>query len=154
MRLMLSLCIGGMLCAGSAQASCALPEESAALNSRVLQTELMVAALSCGNREQYNDFVQRFHHVLKDHGDALRGYFMRTYGDEGEGELNAFITRLANQASNRSLERSEIEFCQKAAMIFHDVLEQLPWEYASYTTDYQFADAHGIERCDQYYTLR
>jgi hypothetical protein len=42
----------------AAAGTCSLPNEQAAIDARVLQSELMVGALSCGHQSQYNAFVR------------------------------------------------------------------------------------------------
>jgi hypothetical protein len=46
--------------AKSSRSTCANDRELAALNARVVQTELMVAALSCEERTRYNEFAMSF----------------------------------------------------------------------------------------------
>ena len=52
---------------------CASERDLAALNTRVLQTELMVAALSCGEKQRYNTFVTTYQTVLTDRGPGAAG---------------------------------------------------------------------------------
>ena len=73
----------------------------------------MVAALSCGAREyrsKYNDFVVRFRPALRRNGRTLRAIFKRTYGAHGRRQLDTYVTRLANEASVRSMENDR--FCE------------------------------------------
>ena len=74
----LMICIASAL-PSSAQAKakprpgyCASDTDLAALNARVLQTELMVAALSCDEKQRYNSFVTAYREVLRDRGQALQ----------------------------------------------------------------------------------
>ena len=62
-----------------------------ALNVRALQTELMVGALACGERERYNAFVQARQPELVPYAQTLQ----RMQGKR----TNAFVTRVANAAS-------------------------------------------------------
>ena len=90
--------------AGSAGAViCADRVERESLNVRQLQTQLMVAALSCNQRSDYNDFVRRFRPALADHSGVMKGYFRRIYGSRSAHEINAYVTRLANEASALSI---------------------------------------------------
>ena len=83
--------------------TCALPAEQAALDTSVLQSELVVAALSCGANSQYNGFVQKFESELVALGAAFRNYFARIYGPNGEDRMDQTVTRLANIAEVRSM---------------------------------------------------
>ena len=62
-------------------ADCARPQELHALNTRVLQTELMVAALACGYQAGYNRFVGAFRHDLIEQGGTLRATLERNSHD-------------------------------------------------------------------------
>ena len=86
--------------------TCASPVEKAAFDSRVLQNELMVAALTCGETTRYNAFVTKFQPQLTEHGKTLKAYFARVYGKRGEHELNNFMTRIANAATMRRMQMS------------------------------------------------
>jgi len=98
-------------------------EEKEAIAFRHLQTELMVAALSCGRQEyhsKYNTFVLRYRPAFKRNGRTLRAIFKRNYGNGGKRRLDSYVTRLANEASVRSMQRSE--FCEVAGRKLDAVL--------------------------------
>ena len=98
-------------------------KEKEAIAFRYLQTELMVAALSCGRKEyraKYNTFVIRYRPALRRNGRALRAIFKRSYGSAGKRQLDDYITRLANEASVRSMQRGE--FCVLAGNKLNAVL--------------------------------
>lgn len=96
--------------------------ERDSLNVRHLQSELMVAALSCDLRPQYNATVKRFEAELVGHGQDLKQLFKRTYGRGGERELNRFVTALANQSSASSLSRGA-SYCAESAQLFTQILD-------------------------------
>lgn len=107
-------------------ASCYTPAETAAVQVRMLQSELMVAALACrdsnpelGMVGQYNEFVHRLSDRLVSHSKILQAHFRKTYGADGMRRLEAFVTALANDASKRSM--TSAGYCQSAAALFHDV---------------------------------
>lgn len=116
--LLMLAAVGGPLRTAHA-ATCASNREMAALNSRVLQTELMVAALTCGQRDSYNYFATQFRQPLTHHGKNLRALFQRTYGNAGTSRLNAFVTRLANDASQRSMMLRQ-GYCAYAVRLFDE----------------------------------
>jgi hypothetical protein len=96
--------------------------EQAALDVRYLQTELMVAALSCGRpdfHQHYNTFVAKFGPSLKRHGEMLKSYFTREYGGQGIKQMDTYVTRLANEASLRSMQQAS--FCQDSNTLFQRV---------------------------------
>ncbi|MEE8562579.1 MAG: hypothetical protein V3S92_03050 [Alphaproteobacteria bacterium] len=98
-------------------------KEKEALAFRRLQTELMVAALSCGRHEyrsKYNTFVLRYRPALRRNGHTLHAIFKRSFGNSGKRRLEGYVTRLANEASVRSMQRSE--FCAVAGRKLDAVL--------------------------------
>lgn len=90
---------------------------------RRLQTNLMVAALSCGARADYNEFVVTHRPSLKQHGTTIRNEFRRRHGREGPKQLNRFVTRLANEASARS-NADRQAFCSDATVLFQQARVQ------------------------------
>ena len=94
--------------------------ERNALAVRHLQSDMMVAALSCQMRDAYNATVTRFQTELVQHGTVLRGLFDRTYGSGAERELNSYITRLANESSARRISAGA-SYCQDAADQFAQI---------------------------------
>ena len=97
------------------------PSETAAVNARLLQTEMMVAALACNLRPQYNRAVRTFEKELVGHGKVLRKMFRRNHGASAQRQLDRYITRLANEASARS-NYDRVTYCQTAASLFGSVL--------------------------------
>ena len=93
-----------------------------ALNTALLRTELMVAALTCGSQPQYNAFVTKFQNHLSAQGRLLRAMFRQRYGRASEDHLNAFVTRLANQESRRS-SAGRTDYCVEASQLFHQLLD-------------------------------
>ncbi len=116
----------GLLTADSAWAApCTGPVEQSALNTRALQTELMVAALSCGNKFHYNAFVRKYQGDLVKHGRSLQSLFQRKHGAAGRKNLNTFVTRLANEASHRS-SITHAAFCANSSSLFNRLLNAGP----------------------------
>ena len=100
---------------------CAKPQEMQAIRVRALQTELMIAGLSCNGQEHYNYFIANYQPQLKQYADTMRGYFMRSYGPTAELEMNQFITQLANESMTRSLRKGAKIFCNNARLWFDGV---------------------------------
>jgi len=143
-------CTASLLCllaAGTAQAGpCAYPGESSALQARVLQTELMVAALTCNQKDKYNAFVRKFNDELTGLGGNLKAYFVRTRGGRANRDLNELVTNLANEASQRSL-RHQTNFCSESIQLFDALLKMEPKGLATFAASRPHADSHGIESC-------
>lgn len=101
--------------------SCSRPDDQMALNTRVLQTELMVGALACRHHQHYNKFVTRYRSELIEQGQSLREMFDRRHGRTGAARMNALVTQLANEASQRSVTQ-RYGFCQQSALLFSKAL--------------------------------
>ena len=92
------------------------------VHTRKLQTELMVSALYCGQQERYNAFVRRFEGELVSSGRQLKDLFVSRHGARrAVPMLDAFLTRLANQESQRRLTLGT-RYCRDASNLFTQVL--------------------------------
>ena len=131
---------------GVAATACATPKDLAALNARVLQTELMVAALTCGEKARYNAFVMGFKSVLGDHGQSLRALFTRVHGAGGKRRLNGFVTKLANDASQGSLAVPG-GYCTTASALFEEVLNTPPDDFDAMAEKPWIMGRHGFPPC-------
>ena len=103
------------------RSSRAISRELDAVNIRILQSEMMVAALTCDMRGNYNRMMVKFRDELVSHGRVLRQMFRRDHGRSAQKALDGFITQLANDASIRST-RARQEFCVSAGQTFTRVL--------------------------------
>ena len=119
--------------------------EAASLNVRLLQTELMVAALSCQQKQGYNTFVRQFKSTLIDHGRTLRAVFSRHYGNAAEKHINAFITRIANETSLRSSQTED--YCAQSAAFFKDVLRVVPANLPIFASAQSFSGKYSTAIC-------
>ena len=87
-----------------------------------MQTDMMVAALSCNATREYNEFVTRFKSVLNNHSTTLNGLFSRLYGRAaGDKEFLRYTTSLANQASLASATDAG-EFCNATTATLRQVV--------------------------------
>lgn len=114
-------------------ATCTNPSESAAVQLRILQSELMVAALSCQAKPKYNAFVTKFEPVLVQSGKTLVNMFRRDHPGRSSAELNRFITKLANGASAHSINFGN-NYCTAAYTLFDVVLSLRPSELVEFST--------------------
>lgn len=135
--------------AGSAVAAvCAKPPEREALDARVLQTELIVAALSCGESKRYKAFVGRFENELIKRAAVMKKFFARSHGGRANKELNQFVTSLANEASQRSLAEAG-KFCTNASQLFEEVLKVQPKDLVQFASARPSASSHGVPLCGE-----
>ena len=102
-------------------APCVRDADRMVLDIAALKSQLMVTALSCGARDQYNSFVQRYRTELRMNEQALSSYFKRNYGRRGQQEQDGYITDLANAQSQTGIKQGTL-FCQRNAALFDEVL--------------------------------
>lgn len=105
-------------CSGSVYAAdCVAPRDRDSQMVRALQSRLMIAAFSCNARTDYNQFVELYQPHLAYHGSGLRQYFRKKHGKAHNRALNKFVTRLANGASQASI-NDRGKFCSESRAIF------------------------------------
>lgn len=92
-----------------------------AVNVRILQSEMMVAAITCNMRNSYNTVIVRYQGELVSHARVLKKMFHRDHGQSAQKALDGFVTQLANDASIRSI-RGRETFCVNASAIFTTIL--------------------------------
>jgi hypothetical protein len=126
--------------------ACANEREMAALDARVVQTELMVAALSCEEAPRYNQFASSYQDVLRDRGGDLRAFFQRTMGSRGITRMDSLVTQLANDASKQSQMRADT-YCQFAGDLFEKVLQSPPQNFNDVTAQEWVRARHGYSAC-------
>ncbi|MBM3503254.1 MAG: hypothetical protein FJX65_05210 [Alphaproteobacteria bacterium] len=121
---------------GSAQAAEIRPEHPA-VKARLLQTELMVAALYCDERGRYNAFVRKFRNELTAYGKQLQKLFRDAHGAQAQPNLDQFITRVANAESQRHLADTNAH-CEDSSILFTELLNLNRSEFR------RFSDQRGI----------
>jgi hypothetical protein len=104
-----------------APGGCQPTPDQASIGIRALQTELMVAGLKC-SAEQWNAFTAKFKTTIKTDADRMQHLFSKAYGKGGPNQMNAFVTQLANDASQRSNGFSEADYCKQQDVLFQKVL--------------------------------
>jgi hypothetical protein len=96
-----------------------------AMHVRLLQTELMVAALQCRNvptydfSSKYNSFVMQFSSPLTQNANVLKDHFRKNYGANHMTQLDRYMTRIANDAGQRG---ANLGYCQQMVPIYDKVL--------------------------------
>ena len=98
---------------------CLSDADRAAFEMRHLQTQLMVGAIQCrgerdlGQRYYYNRFAKTQRDLITRSNAALKAFFKRTHGRAYRGELDTYVTDLANTVSSAS--RHVEDFCAQVA---------------------------------------
>jgi len=133
--------------ASSAQAAvCVRPGDEPAVNARVMQSELMVAALACDQAASYNAVVRKFQTDLSAGGMALKKMFREAYGVGADRELGEYVTVLANGAAHRSaVEKGR--FCNATAGVFDKVIAMDRAEFREFIAGPAYAGRHGLAAC-------
>lgn len=138
--------------AGSALAApCYRAQEVNAKHVRLLQTELMVAALTCrhhtalGFEQKYNSFVHKFNGRLGHHIGVIRGHFKREYGAGFERQYDRFSTALANDASVRA--QGGGSYCANTAWLFDEILSMPVSELESFAASIHLAPIANVRAC-------
>ena len=144
--------LAGTVAGSALAAGCDSQGDKVAFHVRSLQTELMVAALTCGERAAYNDFAHRFQRTLITEGKALKRRFRHDHGARAEKKLNAYVTALANRASQRSIEARD-SFCRDAGQIFAALNEMGPGDLGDFAMRQPAGDVDVPSTCRATLTL-
>jgi hypothetical protein len=116
------VCMGSNVYAAAATASgCARPADMNALKTAAMQQRLMVAALSCGETQSYNQFVRTYQTELQNSDKNLQAYFRRVNGKTGTADYHAYKTRLAN-SSSMAVINDNVSYCANAKASFEQAL--------------------------------
>lgn len=120
----MALCCGvAALIATEAAAApaCVRPKERTALEVRAVQTDLMVAALSCNFQPAYNKFMHRFGAALDRHTRTVHRFFDRSYGASGTSRATRYFTSFANRTALTSIGHLD-QFCDHEASVLQAAL--------------------------------
>jgi hypothetical protein len=107
--------------ADTTSVNCTPTAEQSSIGIRALQTELMVAGLKC-SAEQWNAFTAKFKSTIKADADQMQRLFNKVYGKGGATKMNAFVTQLANDASERSNRSADEDYCKQENVLFEKIL--------------------------------
>ena len=131
--------------ARAAAEACVKGPDEVALQVRVIQTDLMVAALSCGASARYNTFVKANQPVLMAAHTQLSKFFTAKRG--GQRALNAFITKLANDSSRRSI-ANIAAFCQETGWLYDALLSPTRGDFVTFIGPLLASQRHGYTPCE------
>lgn len=125
---------------------CALPNEYRAFSARVLQTRMMVSALACDAKRDYNGVVTGLRPALVEQGVALKRYFLRSYGRSADFQLDRFTTRLANEESTRSTS-DRAAYCAAGDALFRRLSAINLRHFAELLDDVELGAMHRVKLC-------
>ena len=147
-----ALSLASFLVAGNALAAasskCAKPDEVTAIQTAVVQQELMVAALTCDQIANFNAFQTGYGPELRSSDDILHKMFKRIFGaKQGEAEFHAFKTRMANDSSIRSIHDNQ-GYCHEAANVFASALAPAKPTLAVFVSGVTVQEQSPVNSCD------
>jgi hypothetical protein len=88
-----------------------------ALKTAAVQQQLMVAAFMCHDADAYNRFVVTYQGELRQSDAALKAYFVRREGHQGEADYDTYKTKVANLYA-LSEARGDQAYCALAGELF------------------------------------
>jgi hypothetical protein len=112
-----------------------------AFQMRMLQTELVVGALSCKLTPRYNDFVTAYKPDLMTAHKTLMAYFAK------ESKLEDYKSRTANEVSQRSL-ANITEFCNYSASLYDKLLGPEKVKLVEFVASEPSANRHDQNACE------
>lgn len=121
-------------------------KERASLELRLLQTELMVAALGCSSADRYNAFVTRYQPQLVDGGKTMQNLFKRVHGGQAFNRINSFVTQVANEVSLRMVQNTN-QFCDHTDAMFQALLNGAPDSFELTRSRFHCAPITGFAGC-------
>ena len=124
--------------AGSA--ACIKGKVLTAFQMRMLQTELVVGALSCKLTPRYNEFVTAYRTDLMSAHRTLMSHFAR------ESRLEDYKSRTANEVSQRSL-ANITEFCNYTTGLYDKLLGPEKIRLGDFVSGEPSANRHGQNAC-------
>ena len=122
--------------------------EKTAFDVRTLQSQLMIAALTCGQQDEYNVFVQRHQRELMDSYDQVAIHFDRVYGPVGEQRRDEYIAELANAQSLQGV-RQGAAFCRNVKpFVLQALTLQNVHEMSRFVTERNVINPYSLTSCD------
>ena len=133
--------------ASSVSSRCANPAEVSAIQTASVQQELMVAALTCNQIENFNAFQTGFGPELRASDATLMRLFVRLYGgSKGQAEYHSFKTRLANDSEMRSIHGNQ-QFCAVTTQVFAAALSANKPSLTDFVAGVQVDEASPVNSC-------
>jgi hypothetical protein len=123
-----------------AEPACIKDKVLSSFQMRMLQTELVVGALSCKLTPRYNEFVISYRPELMGAHKVLMKHFGR------ESKLEDYKSRTANEASQRSLSNIT-EFCNYTSALYDKLLGPEKPKLAEFVVAEPAANRHGQNAC-------
>jgi len=117
---MLAGAVAAFMVAGNASA-CLNQSSTQALDVVGLKSALMVSALTCGQRAQYNQFMNRFQPTVLHAQHQVDAFFRRQHGRFFHRYEDRYVTNVANVQSSAGISQG-VNFCSQSMVLFGRVL--------------------------------
>ncbi len=101
--------------------ACMVPSTQQALDVIGLKSTLMVSALTCDQRSDYDTFMNKFHAHILDEQHSVDAYFREEHGRLFHTYEDSYVTSLANVQSSAGIHEGS-EFCDQSKTLFDQVL--------------------------------
>ena len=124
----------------AAEPPCVKGKVLAAFQMRMLQSELVLGALSCKLTPRYNDFVIAYRPDLMTAHRSLMAFFGR------ESKLEDYKSRITNEVSGRSI-KNITEFCLNSVSLYDKLLGPEKVKLAEFVISEPSANQHGQNVC-------
>lgn len=134
------LIVGPAVAAKQKAPPCIKDKVLASFQIRMLQTELVVGALSCKLTPRYNEFVTNYRDELMGAHKVLMRHFGR------ESRLEDYKSKTANEASQRSL-ANITQFCLYTSALYDKLLGPERLKLAAFVANEAAASRHGQDAC-------
>jgi hypothetical protein len=96
--------------------ACMKPQQASVFDIQGLKSEMMVTAITCGLRNDYNQVIERFRPELLQGETQARSQFRST------SSYDHYVTELANVQSKAGVEQYGDDFCHSQADMFTRLL--------------------------------
>lgn len=127
---------------------CAGPAEVSAIQTAAVQQELMVAALTCNQVDNFNSFQTSYGPELRGSDNTLLHMFTRLYGgSKGQAEYHAFKTRLANDSEMRSIHGNQA-FCAATTQVFAAALAPAKPTLSDFVAGVPVEETSPVNSCE------
>lgn len=126
---------------------CANKNEMKALNFKSMQSNMMVGALACDERPNYNKLILRTREEMSDFGDVINAYFKKRYGSKYQDELDTFVTFIANKSTEESQGINPLVYCDQTQGLLRAFLSADSEDLEEFAND-NFSRFHGIKSCN------
>lgn len=136
-----ALVVGPAVAAKKKADPCIKDKVLASFQMRMLQTELVVGALSCKLTPRYNEFVGAYRDELMGAHRVLLRHFGR------ESRLEDYKSKTANEASQRSL-ANITEFCLYTSALYDKLLGPERPKLMAFVGGEPVASRHGQNACE------